>query len=236
MPVEIYPVVHITDGTDAEELSTQQARLAAEHGAKGLFLIDHHSSEVEMLLRCFNAASEALPDLYLGINFLQLSSAYDSFQQLLEWKTTDRISKMPNGLWVDAAHNLPQKTVELRRSNPELQAVQYLGGVAFKYTSRFTDDPSEAAAQAEMFKSYVDVVTTSGPGTGMPANPDKISLMKQEIGDQPLALASGVDVNNIHLYKAADIILVSSSIETHPQSGELNGPVLEELIDAASAL
>lgn len=70
----------------------------------------------------------------------------------------------------------------------------------------------------------------------MPANPDKISLMKQAIGDQPLALASGVDVNNIHLYKDADIILVSSSIETHPQSGELNGPVLEELIDAASAL
>lgn len=109
MPVEIYPVVHITDGTDAEELSKQQARLAAEHGAKGLFLIDHHSSEVEMLLRCFNAASEALPDLYLGINFLQLSSAYDSFQQLLEWKTTDRISKMPNGLGLMRHTTYPRK-------------------------------------------------------------------------------------------------------------------------------
>lgn len=236
MAIEVYPVVHLVRGQDAAKISTEQVQIAADLGAQGVYLIDHYSTSVDILLQSFNAASDAEPDYFIGLNFLQHASSFEGFRQLLDWREADLVEKLPSGLWVDAAHNLLEKTVELRESNRELLDVRYLGGVAFKYTSRYTSDPLVAATEARLFAPYVDVVTTSGAGTGQPANPDKTAKMKQAIGDQPLALASGVDANNIHSYNDVDMVLVSTSIETYPQSGQFNASALKELIDAAGSL
>jgi predicted TIM-barrel enzyme len=59
----------------------------------------------------------------------------------------------------------------------------------------------------------MDVVTTSGPGTGLPANVEKISRMKQALGDFPLAIASGITSENIHKYLPyATCFLVATGI------------------------
>ena len=47
---------------------------------------------------------------------------------------------------------------------------------------------------------YMDVVTTSGPGTGKAAAPEKIRTIRQAIGDKPLAIASGVTPENVPDY------------------------------------
>jgi predicted TIM-barrel enzyme len=59
----------------------------------------------------------------------------------------------------------------------------------------------------------MDVVTTSGPGTGQAARPEKVRAMKEAIGSHPLALASGVTPENVTDYLAwVDCFLVATGI------------------------
>lgn len=61
--------------------------------------------------------------------------------------------------------------------------------------------------------SKMDVITTSGPGTGQPASVNKIARIRSYIGDFPLALASGVNKDNKKLFEPyVDYMLVASSI------------------------
>ena len=81
--------------------------------------------------------------------------------------------------------------------------------MAFKYQRPAPDLQKAARLAAE----YMDVVTTSGPGTGQAAPRQKILDMKQSLGDLPLAIASGITPGNISDYlPAADCFLVASGI------------------------
>jgi predicted TIM-barrel enzyme len=61
----------------------------------------------------------------------------------------------------------------------------------------------------------MDVVCTSGPGTGMAADVDRIRALRAGLaGDAALALASGVTVDNVHAYLPhVDAFLVGTGIE-----------------------
>ena len=61
--------------------------------------------------------------------------------------------------------------------------------------------------------------------------------MKEIIGEQKLAIASGVSTNNLYQYDGnVDQILVSTSIETEPYSGVFIPKKLKELILKAHEL
>ena len=225
MAVEVYPVVHIND----REQAAEQAGQVLEIGADGIYLIDHHSPTSELLLDTYRVVKRDSPTAFVGVNFLCCQTALESFHELL----TSELLSLPDGLWVDNAADRAAETLQLRDRHPILQPIQYLGGIAFKYTGYFTDDPAAAAQEARRLAPFVDVVTTSGAGTGKPANPAKIAAMKEAIGDQTLALASGVDADNIGSYQDADQVLVSTSIETYPQSGIFDLTELRRLLDQA---
>jgi hypothetical protein len=85
----------------------------------------------------------------------------------------------------------------------------YFGGVAFKY-QRPVHDLARAAGLAS---KYMDVITTSGPGTGQASSRAKIRAMKEALGDFPLAIASGITPANVHDYlDVADCFLVATGI------------------------
>ena len=85
----------------------------------------------------------------------------------------------------------------------------YFGGVAFKY-QRPVDDLGAAAWIAGR---YMDVVTTSGVGTGQAAHLEKIGAMKAVLGDVPLAIASGIIPENARDYlPISDCYLVATGI------------------------
>src|SRR5262245_19066696 len=66
---------------------------------------------------------------------------------------------------------------------------------------------------AESLPGYMDVVTTSGPGTGHAADTNKIWRMKLALGDTPLAIASGITPENVGNYLPhADSFLVATGI------------------------
>jgi predicted TIM-barrel enzyme len=59
----------------------------------------------------------------------------------------------------------------------------------------------------------MDVVTTSGPGTGIAAARAKIVAMKEAVGGFPLAIASGITPDNVADYlDVADCFLVATGI------------------------
>ena len=236
MSTEVYPVVHIQDTVQAWE----QAALAYELGAAGIYLIDHNSSPdslepADKLIKAYTAVASTHPDKYIGLNFLQFGISYVSFRFIHDLAAHEEIPRLPDALWVDDASITPEETVELRDKNPELKNVRYLGGISFKYSPLYTDDPAESAREASKFASYVDVVTTSGASTGKATSIEKVRQMKEVIGPQRLALASGVDASNVAAFgEYVDEVLVATSIETAPQSGIFDEAKLRELLAAAS--
>jgi protein-tyrosine-phosphatase len=97
--------------------------------------------------------------------------------------------------------------------------------VAFKYQRRVDD----LAAAARTATRYMDVVTTSGPGTGLKAHRDKIAEMKNAIGGFPLGIASGITPENVVDYlDVADCFLVATGISD--TFSELNPGRVRELV------
>jgi len=210
-------------------------------GADGVFLIDHVTYQTpEILTETYQHLREELgATAWIGVNYLNLYPN-EAAMHLVSAKNSNFITQMPDGLWADDAistaglHDVPA----LKSANL-MEEVAYFGGIAFKYTRHYTDDPDEAAAQAVEYASMVDVVTTSGRGTGESASIEKVAAMKRamiEAGiDKPLALASGVTIDNIQSFGRAglDIVLAASSIETGKYSGVFDLRRMNELILAA---
>jgi len=234
MSVEIYPVVHINRSVG---LAVEQAEVAREAGADGVYLIDHNGYTPINLIDTYNATVEQNPAFFVGINNLYARSGLETFEMLLESKKQDQLIRYPDGLWVDDADPNKEEIVRYRERYPALKAIHYFGGVAFKGTNLYTDVPEIAALEARKLMDYVDVVTTSGFGTGLPPNAAKIKAMKEVIGNKDLAIASGVSLENIGDYAGLfDKLLVASSVETAKYSGVFDEKVLRETIQAAHEL
>lgn len=229
---EIYPVVHINNVNQTAE----QSRLALESGADGIFLINHHIGGKSEQIMAFNRVADENPDSFIGMNILYAPSSYAAFQYVETMVQAGKMVRYPDSLWVDDASNNAEDTLELRKNNPKLANIRYLGGVAFKYTSKFTEGPDEAIAEARRWANYVDVVTTSGGATGTPPAVEKIKAIKSVLGKKQLAVASGISAENLPNYEGLiDQVLVSSSIEADYQgSGIFDPRKLVKIIKAAN--
>jgi 2-keto-3-deoxy-6-phosphogluconate aldolase len=197
------PVIHV------ENLDKTLKNIEIAYSAKcdGVFLINHAVSSKE-LLEIQYKSKEKFPDFWIGVNLLG-EMPLDIFQMLNEGI---------DGLWVDNAY-IDEKENEQKKAEQILSAKLssgwkglYFGGVAFKYQKKV----SEVEKAAILAKDFMDVVTTSGIGTGKAANIEKIKLMKSALGDFPLAIASGISYYNIEDYlDIADCFLVASSITSN---------------------
>ena len=104
------------------------------------------------------------------------------------------------------------------------------GGVAFKYgpDETLTGEPLQALAASAA--RFVDVVTTSGPGTGHAAELAKIVTMREAIGDHPLAVASGTTVENVGQFlPLVDAFLVATGVSR--SFDELDAAMVAALVD-----
>lgn len=198
----ILPVIHAVSA----DQTLKNVELARDCRCDGAFLINHSAGHEELV--DWHARTVArFPDFWIGINSLGMQPEH-------------LFASMPatcSGLWTDNAG-----IDERQHLQPEAESIDkirlqsgwsglYFGGVAFKY-QRPVEKPGEAARIATR---YMDVVTTSGAGTGMAARLEKIKIMKEAIGDFPLAIASGITPENVTEYLPfADCYLVASGIES----------------------
>lgn len=212
----VLPVIHIESSSQA----IRNSAIARDCRCDGVFLINHGVSQPE-LLHIHRAVSEEFPDLWVGINSL----GSDPERLFREIGTSVR------GVWTDNAGIEEQTPIQQtpRRIARTIASAGwpglYFGGVAFKYQREVRD----LARAAKVATEFMDVVTTSGPGTGLAAALDKVRTMKQAIGERPLAVASGITPDNVAAYLPwVDAYLVATGISS--SFTELDPTLVESLV------
>ncbi len=217
----LLPVIHPVD----RDTALRSIETAITAGAHGVFLINQGMDEAGVL-RLAREVTGRFPDLWLGINLLGLDPA----------GALPRLARNVGGLWsddagIDEGSDSPaslERFVATRGGWPGL----FFGGVAFKY--RRAVDPLDIPAQARRARDGVDVVTTSGDGTGIAAPTAKLAAFREALGDHALALASGITPENVRCYLPfVDAYLVATGIES--SWGVLDPQRTKALADAVRA-
>jgi hypothetical protein len=218
--IRIYPVIHILN----EQQVIRNVGFAKDAKADGVFLISHDSqSTVKDLIRLSLMVKGLIP--WVGINLLQCS-ALEAMKVVPPWV---------DGLWTDNAEiditksQQPDALAIVTEKNRRKWPGAHFGGVAFKY-QRPVDD---VALAAKLAADYMDVITTSGPGTGRSADIDKIQKMREAIPpDARLAIASGITPENIKDYLPyATDFLVATGIGSDFYN--LDPSKLQKLVEAS---
>jgi hypothetical protein len=190
--LHVYPVIQVGDANQA----LAQAAIAFDHDVAGVFLIDH-DRDVDRLARCITVVRDAYPTAFLGANLVRTAPA-----EALRTLAADSGSAPPlDALWTDDAGlrtGLPDQAVinGLAQARADLAwNGLHFGGVAFKYQAFVPDE--DLPALGRLARQHCDVPTTSGPGTGRAISVKRLRLLRKGLGDHPLALASGVTVENL---------------------------------------
>ena len=206
------PVIHpVSKATAIQSIDT-----AVRADADGIFLINQGMSSSQVL--------DFIPEihrrhehLWIGVNLL------DSEPE----EVIGRIARLPvGGIWSDNA-DINERSDAQPAGERFRQARHktgwkglYFGGVAFKYQREVPASLlPDAARRASL---WMDVITSSGPGTGYAATVEKARALRSGAGIHPLALASGVSPENVDGFLPyVDAFLVASEIETAKYSGVL---------------
>ena len=188
MKTEIIPVIHMI----TKEQVFANVDTCIKCGIEKVFIINH-VVEVDELLNCACKVKNTYPNLWVGVNMLGLTAS----QSLM------RSPIGINGIWSDSS-------LELDKANlKKMINGMFFGGLAFKYQPQ----PTDLQSACELSKLTTSVATTSGLGTGQSPTTYKIKLIREYLGEHPMAIASGISSENIHLYKdLANYLLVATSI------------------------
>lgn len=206
------PVIHpITRETALGSIQT-----AVESGADGIFVINQGMS-TSQVLDFIPEVHLRYESLWIGVNLLSTEPE----------EVVGLIADLPvGGIWSDNA-DIDERSdsqpagERFRQARHEAEwAGLYFGGVAFKYQREVPDSLLPNAARNA--RPWMDVITSSGPGTGCAASVEKARSLRSGAGTHPLALASGVSPENVAGFLAyVDAYLVASEIETAKYSGVL---------------
>jgi hypothetical protein len=206
----LLPVIHPI----SREAALESVRVVVAAGCRGIFLIDQGMDEADVL-KLVNEVRLLHPTLWVGVNLLHRRPA----EALTE--TFTRCGRI-DGIWADDAlvdERRPEDMAAAEEFRTLRQALGpfgwsglYFGGVAFKYQRPI---PAEHLSRAALLAApYVDVVCTSGPGTGKAIDTAKLTTMHQALGVKSLALASGVTVENVETFLPyVHAFLVGTGIE-----------------------
>jgi predicted TIM-barrel enzyme len=195
-PRALLPVIHCINSHQTE----QQSGLALRAGADGVFLINQGGmDEVKTLMTAVAIFRGGVP--FVGVNLLVRD---------VPWRRSfARSIAHTSALWTDSTADI----AGFCRWRSAIGAPDLLlfGGVAFKYQPGVAD---VGAAAHDAALAGVDVVTTSGPGTGEQPTVEKVRTMRQALGDHALAVASGITPENVAPFLPhVDAFLVATGIE-----------------------
>lgn len=216
----ITPVIHVIDYSQVRTNVETCLELGIDH----VFVIDHDSRNSQAHIAMIREKlKQEFPDLWVGLNFLFLPNE-------LAMATAEICSA--DALWCDNAgllkpgdEMIAQKLENMRIKRDML----YFGGVEFKYQKQPRSSDFEWLYQTAV--KYIDVITTSGPGTGKEVEIEKLARIKTAVGKHPVAVASGINENNAKtISQYADYLMVASSI-TDSMTELISKEKLQRLID-----
>lgn len=218
----VFAVVHVLD----ESQMLANVDVAVSAGCDGVFLVNHdHGAEHSDLIAFSTAVRAAHRGFFVGINALDASA-----EEMLSRAPADL-----EGVWADDAGvwdaTGPHPAAEENAVTRGNWGGFYFGSVAFKY-QRHVDDPAAVAAAAAPF---MDVVTTSGSGTGSAPEVDKLASMRAALGGHPFAVASGITPDNAELLAVhVDAVLVATGVSA--DFHHLDPVKVRELVETIDSL
>lgn len=203
----LYPVIHFLNA----ETALQNARIAFDAGCEGLFIIDMEPCEDNPIPfnDCVKELVATWPDKHIGINHLETPYNILENQKLgttMEWCDNPGIHTVKAFSQPNRQYDLNLLLQDARQLNPDFK---FFGSVAFK--TQIPDLYPERSAV--IAANYGWIATTSGTETGSPPSVEKMKTMKEALGDSPLAVASGIDPENVlDFLPYVDYFLVATGI------------------------
>lgn len=215
---KLHVVVHVLLGKYFYDHTEHMTNIARVNGADSVLLIpDYTKDESEQpsrkpkpedMLPLYAEMKKHFPDFVIGVNLLHKEY---SDQELSDMFTKYKFdSYQSDGSIADKS---------IIASNPNCT---FFSGIAFKY------GPDEKASEkrlVELCKNFEGkpenlIATTSGAATGVAADIEKIRTLSQNFPERRLAIASGVDVNNVSSYLQAGVtdFIVATSLLDHVDS------------------
>ena len=220
----VLPVIHVLEtGRTIKNISK-----IIRSGASGCFLINHDFG-VEEFVPIIMQVRAKFPALWLGVNFLATTG--DRAFPILE-KLSSKNCYI-DAYWADDAcidengENIKAKSISEIRKKCNWEGL-YFGGTAFKKQRSIpVNRYKESAAYATQF---MDVVTTSGPATGKEVDLEKIRLFRSGVKNKPLAIASGVSIENVVKYADVDCFLIATGINKTNNFYDIDQEKLDKLM------
>lgn len=205
----IIPVIHVINIDQVK----QNIDVCLENDINHVFLINHNMT-YSQLLEIAIIVRYTYPKLWIGLNMLDAEPSFGLSEMIIE-------SININALWFD-------QTLSLNDVIDKKFTGEIFSGLNFKYQKQVYGE--DLIDTINIIKQTSSVACTSGKGTGKEAYIHKIKLLKELLGDFPLALASGVSKDNIQTYLPyVDNFLVASSITNKEELIEKH--LLKELIE-----
>jgi predicted TIM-barrel enzyme len=221
----VLPVIHVKTW----DQTVENATLARNCGADGIWLISHGDVSDATVLEWHDKLIAEMRWSKIGINLLSFTA-----EQAIEMVCRPGMHTM--GVWADNA-GVYDDDVSVAEAVNEKRGLLgddefgslYFGGVAFKYQRPVVDLELVASLAAK----YVDVITTSGSGTGSAAAVEKIAVMREAAPDTPIAIASGITPTNVKEYLPyANAFLVSTGIAKEGDFFNIDPDKLKALVQA----
>lgn len=191
MRPQVYPVIHYL----SDSVAIEQATIAHNCGANGIFLISHAGQD-----DCLAPLGLVIKKRFhykVGINYLTdgvMLAIDDAKTYGLDMVWSDTCGVSSKG-FEPLAYRIEE---EIKNST-----IEFFGSVAFKYQS-YEAQPAKAANNA---RKLGFIPTTSGQATGHAPDVDKIISMA------PVAIASGMTAENINIFKPyLSHVLVSTGV------------------------
>lgn len=230
----VLPVIHVLDAPQ----TVANVRVAISEGAAGVFLINHDFGNAELLPVIHNLRT-TFPSLWIGVSFMRTSGriAFPILAGLAR-----------DGTGVDAYWGDDAGIDE--RVSPDAQAVAvqigearqrsgwqglYFGGTAFK--GQRAVDPEHHETAARIASAHMDVVCTSGAGTGKEPDLQKIAAFRRGAGDCAVAVASGITPENAAAFaRDIDCFMVATGINREGDFYNIDPGRLRQLLAATRAI
>lgn len=195
----IVTVMHMSDTTS---INVRNIKIFQECGIRDVFILSHggtlydDSKNLNVI-----ALMMKMMGFWVGCNYLQ-----NDVEEELAKFPIDHV----DAIWYDNSWAGIKSEWTKHRWNLKLKysAPMMYGGVAFKYCPQ----PKSLQEACDVAVENMDVIVTSGNGTGEAADIEKINTMKRIVnGRKPLAIASGITPENINDYDC-DIVMVNTGI------------------------
>jgi hypothetical protein len=181
----------------------------------GIFLLSTNIN-IQNFEIMYENAKKIYPDFWMGINLIGFN-IFNVFDFIKKYN--------PDGLWVDNSYlcninNLGLCELIINQFKKNNWKGLYFGGVMFKYTSTCNYYNDEII---KITNKYMDILTTTGDGTGIEITNDKLEFIHNNTNDVCIAIASGIHNNNINkISEKANVFIVRTSIVDNTNNIDLD--------------